>query len=110
LRGGNREGPVRLGFSPGRGDVGLMRKRVKSGLLCGLLVVAALRGSGICAEPETVTVEPQTQRQVIEQQISTFVSSITMLNREDALLRWHRAICPAVVGCRRLRMTSCSLG
>jgi hypothetical protein len=77
-----------------------MTKRAKSGFYWGLLaVVAAVQSAAVCtAEPETVTVEAQRQRQVIEQQISTYVSSITMPNREEALLRWHRAICPAVIG------------
>ncbi|HEY2400809.1 MAG TPA: hypothetical protein VGI23_10675 [Steroidobacteraceae bacterium] len=70
--------------------------------ILGLAAVAIVLCSGALAQepatPETVTIEAQRQRQLIENQISTFVTAITMPNREEALLRWHRPVCPAIVG------------
>jgi hypothetical protein len=70
--------------------------------ILGLAAVAIVLSSGALAQepatPETVTIEAQRQRQLIEHQISTFVSAITTPIRGKALLRWHRPVCPAVVG------------
>src|ERR1700753_236331 len=63
----------------------------------GLLLAAAVNAGGT-APPETVTVEAQKQRELIEHQISTYVSAITLPNTGEALLRWHQPVCPAVVG------------
>lgn len=50
---------------------------------------------------DTVTIEAHRQRELVEKQINTFVQAITMPTREEALLRWHSPICPAVVGLKR---------
>jgi hypothetical protein len=49
-------------------------------------------------QPATVTVEAQRQRELIQHQISTYVSAIAMPNRGEALLRWQSPVCPAVMG------------
>lgn len=46
------------------------------------------------------TREAQRQRQ-IKHEISTYVSAITMPARDEALLRWHSPVCPAVIGLPR---------
>lgn len=48
-------------------------------------------------ELETITVEAQRLRE-LERQISTFVSAITIHNRNDSLARWQVPICPLVAG------------
>jgi hypothetical protein len=52
---------------------------------------------------DTVTVEARKQRERIEQEISTFVSSITIPYREESLARWQLPICPLVAGLPRDR-------
>ena len=52
---------------------------------------------------ETVTVEARKQRDLIERQISTFVSSITIPYKEESLARWQLPICPLVAGLPRDR-------
>jgi hypothetical protein len=52
---------------------------------------------------ETVTVEARKQRKLVERQISTFVSSITMPSRDESLARWQAPICPLVAGLPRDR-------
>ena len=52
---------------------------------------------------ETVTVEARRQRELIERQISTFVSSITVPVRDESLARWQLPICPLVAGLPRDR-------
>jgi hypothetical protein len=70
--------------------------------ILGLAAVGIVLSWGALAQepaaPETVTIEAQRQRELIEHQISTFVSAITAPIRGEALLRWHRPVCPAVVG------------
>ncbi|HTT00502.1 MAG TPA: hypothetical protein VMG11_00325 [Steroidobacteraceae bacterium] len=65
-------------------------------LLCG----GAAAGSGK-SEPDTVTIEAQRQRKLVEHQISNFVSSITMPSEEESLARWQPPICPLVAGLPR---------
>jgi len=50
---------------------------------------------------ETVTVEARKQRELIEHQISTFVSSITIPSRDESLARWRPPVCPLVAGLPR---------
>jgi len=69
--------------------------------ILGLAVAIGLTSGALAQEsaaPETVTVEAQRQRELIEREVSTFVSGITIANREEAMLRWHRPVCPAIVG------------
>lgn len=47
---------------------------------------------------DTVTVEALRQRELLERQISTFVSEITSHSRTDSLARWQLPICPLVAG------------
>src|SRR5699024_10205751 len=53
------------------------------------------------SELDVVTVEAQKQRRLIEDQISQFVSSITLPGREQSLGRWQRPICFLVGGLPR---------
>jgi len=50
------------------------------------------------SDSDTVTIEARRQRKLIEEQISKFVSSITMPSREESLARWQAPICPLVAG------------
>jgi len=52
---------------------------------------------------DTVTIEARKQRELMEHQISTFVSSITIPSREESLARWQLPICPLVAGLPRDR-------
>ena len=52
-------------------------------------------------ELETVTIAARRQRKLIERQISTFVSSITLSARDESLARWQEPICPLVAGMTR---------
>jgi len=52
---------------------------------------------------DTVTVEGQRQRELLEDRISAFVSSITLNPRQEALARWQVPICPLVAGLPRDR-------
>jgi hypothetical protein len=61
-------------------------------------VISSALAQEPAAAPETVTVEAQRHRKLIEQEVSAFVSGITVANREEAMLRWHRPVCPAIVG------------
>jgi hypothetical protein len=47
---------------------------------------------------ETVTVEARRQRELLERQLSTFVSSITIHSGNDSLARWQVPVCPLVAG------------
>ena len=47
---------------------------------------------------ETVTIEARRHRELIERQISAFVSSITIPFRDESLARWQVPICPMVDG------------
>lgn len=47
---------------------------------------------------DTVTVERMRQRELLERQVGTFVSSITLPNREESLARWQEPVCPLVAG------------
>ena len=50
---------------------------------------------------ETVTISAQQRQELIEQQISKFVSSITLSARDESLARWWVPICPLVAGMSR---------
>jgi hypothetical protein len=50
---------------------------------------------------ETVTITAKQQQELIERQISKFVSSITLSARDESLARWQVPICPLVAGMRR---------
>jgi len=54
-------------------------------------------------ELDVVTVEAQKQRKLIEEQISKFVSSITLPGRKESAGRWQPPICPLVAGLPRDR-------
>jgi hypothetical protein len=47
---------------------------------------------------DTVTVEARKQRELLERQISTYVSEIARHSRAEALARWALPICPLVAG------------
>ena len=53
------------------------------------------------SELDVVTVEAQKQRKLIEEQISKFVSSITLPGRKESAGRWQPPICPLVAGLPR---------
>jgi len=59
------------------------------------------RSSSGESELDVVTVEAQKQRKLIEDQISQFVSSITLPGREQSLGRWRPPICFFVAGLPR---------
>src|SRR5579859_3550052 len=61
-------------------------------------VATAADPPGPTPAPDTVTIEAERQRKVIQQQISTFVTAITIPSFDEALLRWHSPICPVTVG------------
>ncbi len=50
---------------------------------------------------ETVTITAKPQQELIERQISKFVSSITLSARDESLARWQVPICPLVAGMTR---------
>jgi hypothetical protein len=50
---------------------------------------------------ETVTITAKRQQELIERQISKFVSSITLSARDESLARWQAPICPLVAGMTR---------
>jgi hypothetical protein len=52
---------------------------------------------------DVVTVEAQRQRRLIENQISQFVSSLTIPGRKESAGRWQPPICPLVAGLPRDR-------
>lgn len=47
---------------------------------------------------DTVTVEARRRRELLEHQLSTFVSAITMPAGQESLVRWQLPICPLVAG------------
>jgi hypothetical protein len=49
----------------------------------------------------TITVDAARQQDLLKRQINTFVKSITMPTRDEALMRWHSPVCPAVAGLPR---------
>lgn len=50
---------------------------------------------------DTVTVEARRQRELLEQRISTFVSSVTIRSWDESMARWRVPICALVAGLPR---------
>lgn len=76
-----------------------------------LALLALLSGSAYADPPpsstagkdslDTVTVEAQRQRELLEQRISTYISSITIRSWSESLARWQVPICAMVAGLPR---------
>jgi hypothetical protein len=68
------------------------------------IALAALSMSSVAATAsdditiDTVTVEADRRRELLERQLSTFASAITMPGRDESLARWQVPICPLVAG------------
>lgn len=74
----------------------------KSGCLSCVTAIAVLwmLSAAAMAEPpiDTVTVEARRRRELLEQQISTFVTEIASHSKAESLARWTLPICPVVAG------------
>ena len=70
-----------------------------------LLMLLCVLSFGVAAEEKPaetelgeLTVEALRDREVLERKVSTYVSSITVGRRHEALARWQSPICPLVAG------------
>jgi len=52
-------------------------------------------------KPDTVTIETQRQRNLIERQISTFVGEVATHFADESIARWEPPVCPLVAGLSR---------
>jgi hypothetical protein len=50
---------------------------------------------------DQITVESQRERALLEREVSTYVSAITVAPFQESLARWRNAICPLVAGLPR---------
>ena len=50
---------------------------------------------------DQITVEAQRERALLEREVSTYVSAITVAPFQESLARWRNAICPLVAGLPR---------